>query len=937
MGAMVPELDQRVITGLLATHLPRAKGRRLMLVHGRYAETAAGDFTVPTGEGERRKVRVTHATSVLGITHAWQKHLAEHSHDFLVITTDVADERIGVDLLGEMMRLRTITVDEADIVKQLFGAADLDPRLRRDPWLWLPAALIAAEPQDGGWPHRGTVLTLDAAMRALVGVRLGLEGVFEGGASVDVDALLAWSQQPGGPERFAELPEAEQQGIADWLEQRAGEAAPLLLRLAVSGLGPRATALGLLSSVLSEGGDPASADATLALGSLLNGVRFRPSELRAFTSAVEGTLTRWIGEAAGRGAHGEQARHRVLDVVRQADELAESVHLTDVLADNPFLPSGFQARLRRLAGALSESADSAQAAWEYVRDHHLAASFYPERVELARMVVRLRRWLDQDMPEVSSVGQAVRAHVTDWGWVDRALAQLRRGDTVTDPTVDRAYQKLHEAAHRRRHLLDEAFAACLGQWAQDAHPDQPGGNLLVENVLHQVALPLADAGHAPLVVVLAGMTSAVAAELGEELTWTGRWVELGEGGLRGAAVTLMPSVTAVCRTSLLSGHPVLGGPEEEKENFAVFWQHHQDTTASLFHESDIPGDAGHRLHDRVVSAIASDDVIGVVLDTIGESLDHSRQSSGARWTVDSVTYLPELLNAARAQGRPVVLASAHGHVLDRDSAADAPMTADGVEAARWRTGAAGEGEVTLDGPRVLEHGGRITAAWSEEIHYTPRKAGYRGGAALAEMAAPVLVLAPTDEVAPEGWTTVPRESVEPWWWEGATEPAPPFVPAPEPKPKKEKTARKAASRPKPAPTSDAPVSDDTAEAPTPPPPPAQASPEPSLGWRVVSTKIYDHQKTFVRRAPDRKVVAAVVDALDAAGGTLSLAAVVAAVIASGGRAPSRPEGIVTMLTRLLNVEGYDVINLIDARTRVRLNRDQLLQQFELTQAEGGEA
>ncbi|AVH59040.1 MULTISPECIES: BREX-2 system phosphatase PglZ [Streptomyces] len=936
MGAIVPELDQRVITGLLATHLPRAKGRQLMLVHGRYAETAAKVFTVPDGEGDRRSVHVAHATSVLGITDAWQEHRAQHGSDLLVVTTDVADERVGVDLLGEMMRSRTITVDEADIVKQLFGAADLDPRMRRDPWLWLPAALIAAEPREG-WPQRGTVLTLDAAMRALVGVRLGLEGVFEGGASVDVDALLAWSQQPGGPDRFAVLPEAEQQGIADWLEQRAGEAAPLLLRLAVSGLGPRATALGLLSSVLSESGDPSSADAALALGSLLNGVRFRPSELRAFTSAVEGTLTRWIGEAAGRGTQSEQARHRVLDVVRQADQLAESVHLTGVLADNPFLPSGFQERLRRLAEALSESADAAQAAWEFVREHQLAPSFYPERVELARMAVRLRRWLDQDVPGVSSVGQAVQAHVTNWGWADRALTQLWQGDTVADPVVDEAYGKLHDAARQRRHLLDEAFASCLARWTQDARPNRPGGDLLIENVLNEVARPLADAAHPPLVVVLTGMTGAVAAELGEELTSTGRWIELGEGGLRRAAVALMPSVTAVCRASLLSGRPVLGGPEEEKENFIAFWQEH-DHTASLFHKSDIPAEVGHRLRDQLISAIAMDEVVGVVLDTIDESLDHGRQSPGGPWTVDSVTYLPELLNTARAQGRPVVLVSAHGHVQDRDSSSATPALAEDVEAARWRTGPAGDGEVALDGPRVLENGGRITAAWSEDIHYTPGKAGYRGGAALAEMAVPVLVLAPTDEVAPEGWATVPRESVEPSWWERSAEPVSPFVPAVEPKLTK-KLARKTGLRPKTVATSDAPVDDETAKAPTAQNPPMEKAPEPeqSLGWRVVSTKIYDHQKAFVRRAPDRKVVAAVVDALDAAGGTLSLAAVVAAVTASGGRAPSRPEGIVTVLTRLLNVEGYDVINLIDTRTRVRLNRDQLIQQFELTQAEGGVA
>ena len=61
---------------------------------------------------------------------------------------------------------------------------------------------------------------------------------------------------------------------------------------------------------------------------------------------------------------------------------------------------------------------------------------------------------------------------------------------------------------------------------------------------------------------------------------------------------------------------------------------------------------------------------------------------------------------------------------------------------------------------------------------------------------------------------------------------------------------------------------------------------------------------------------------------------VAAVTASGGRAPRQPEGLVTVLSRLLNIEGYDVIGLTDSRTRVQLNRAQLVEQFELSGGAG---
>lgn len=924
MGAVVPELDQRVITGLLTSRLARnTKGRRLVLVHGTYAPGAPEEFSVPVTEGGRRRVRVAHATSVLGLTDAWQAHMEIEGADLLVVTTDVDDGRLSLDLLGEMVRSQIISVDEADIVRQLFGAADLDPRMRRDPWAWLPGALIAAEPaEEGGWPQRGAVLTLDAAMRALIGVRLGLDTVFEDGASLDIDALLAWSRTPGGPERFAALPEDERHGIAEWLAQSTGEAAPVLLRLALQGRGAEATALGVLASVMT--GESPSQDAAVALGTVF-GMGSRPSELRAYARAVEGTLTRWVGEAAGRGTLADQASQRVVDVTQQADQLAASAHLRPALADSPFLPSGFQARLNRLAEALAQGPQEARTAWEYVREHHLAALLYPQRVELARMAVRLRYWLDTPEPTVTSVDQAVHAHVSDWGWVDRVLAQLWVGDAEAEPAVHSAYRTLHDVARRRRAVLDESFARTLAPWAQHARTGQPDGALLIEDVLSKVALKLA-AKHPPLVLVLDGMSSSVAAQLGEELTGAGRWKELAEGGRRAAAVAMMPSVTVVSRATLLCGRPALGGQSVEKDGFVSFWRQHKHD-AVLFHKSEIPGPPGQPIDPKLIAAIASDDVVGVVLNTIDESLDSGQQSSLADWPASSVKYLPELLNSARAQGRPVVLVSDHGHVLDRSGLESGPVRAEGVESARWRSGpVAGEGEIALTGPRVLENSGRITVPFDEDIRYTPRKAGYHGGAALAEMTVPVLVLAPSADLAPNGWAEVPLESARPEWWDPEAVQARAQAPLKVVKPPK----KAAAPKQKPPSQEGALFTDDAVEKPVVKEVPAEPAVL-TLGDQVVTTKLYEQQGKFVRKTPDRKVVAAVIDALDSAGGTLSLAAVAAAAVASGGRTHTRPEGFVTVLTRLLNIEGYEVISLVDSRTRVRLNRETLREQFELAE------
>src|SRR6202011_97474 len=104
------------------------------------------------------------------------------------------------------------------------------------------------------------------------------------------------------------------------------------------------------------------------------------------------------------GPQGEDARQRVLDVMRRADELAADVDLTGALAANPFLPSGFQVRLRTFAGTLSPAPDAAAVtAAETARvalDNHCIARLYPERRLAAAMAVRLVRWLATPAPSV---------------------------------------------------------------------------------------------------------------------------------------------------------------------------------------------------------------------------------------------------------------------------------------------------------------------------------------------------------------------------------------------------------------------------------------------------------------------------------------------------------------------------------------------------------
>jgi hypothetical protein len=917
MAPALPRVGRRTVEALLAANAEDLGERSLVLVHGQYAPGAPPQFTI-TVDGEARRVHVRDEASVLGVVAALHEHRSAAASELLVVTTGVDDEQLGWDVRGRAVRRKTLTVENAEVVLQRFGATGLDPRMYRERWLL--EALVEAEPAEAGWPRVGGVLTRDAALRALTAERLGLRAVHgspgqDGQVALDADTLLAWSRTPAGPRRFAELGATERAELKKWLAEVAGPAVPVLLSLAEAGLGHDALPLGLLGAALR---DPAAQpDTVLALGGLFGQVMPRRSELAVFTDAVEGTLTRWIADA--RTSH--DARLRVVAVLERADELAEKAGLTPGLTASRFLPSSFTAQLRRTVAEARRTPAAGEAALADLLGHALAG-LRPDHVQAAETAVRVARWLSRPEPVVTGVAAAVRAHVCDWGWVDRALTVLWAGDPDGDLETGRDLRALYEQARERRQRLDQEFASRLAAWAAHATAQHPDDCLVVENVLDTVVRPLAGQA-APLLLVLDGMSSAVAAQLGEEAERDG-WREIvprpepGQSPARLAAVSMLPSVTRVSRASLLAGEAADGGQSAETSGFTAFWKRRRKA-AALFHKAAIGGEAGHALSHELMTALASDAVVGVVLNTIDEALDNGRHGRGTTWSLADVTHLRELLAAARSYGRPVVLVADHGHVLERGSRSDGPMTAaDGVESARWRTGDAVEdGEIAVHGPRVRDGGGAVILPWREDIRYTGRRAGYHGGASLAEVTVPVLVLLPAGEETAKDWVPLPRELSTPGWWRthvNREAPQPTVVPADQP-------VVPSPARPT-APSESAPATEARPSARTEAAPPVAES----LGTLVVGSEVYAAQKEYVRKAPEAKVVAAVVDALVSAGGTMSPAALATAISATG-RVRRNIEGFVATVQRLLNVEGYPVLGFIDGGHAVKLDVPLLSEQF----------
>ena len=186
------------------------------------------------------------------------------------------------------------------------------------------------------------------------------------------------------------------------------------------------------------------------------------------------------------------------------------------------------------------------------------------------------------------------------------------------------------------------------------------------------------------------------------------------------------------------------------------------------------------------------------------------------------------------------------------------------------------------------------------------------------MTVPVLVLLPSADLLPSGWSVLPPESTVPAWWalRQTVKTTPPTATTAE-----SPARRKAKISKQPEGVDGLFAVEEVATTAS----PGAVGALLTWGARVVATEVYARQRAFVRKPPDKKVVAAVIDALVMADGTLSLAAVAAAA----GRAGRNPDGFAATLERLLNVESYPVVGLADGGRTLRLDQELLRQQFGL--------
>ena len=373
------------------------------------------------------------------------------------------------------------------------------------------------------------------------------------------------------------------------------------------------------------------------------------------------------------------------------------------------------------------------------------------------------------------------------------------------------------------------------------------------------------------------------------------------------------------RTSLLCGRLAQGASADEQSGFAehgALRAHSKNGyPPKVFHKSALRGEEDSILAGEVREEIASPNrrIVGIVINAIDDQLFKGEQLD-TRWSRDAIPVLPAILHEAKLARRLVVLTSDHGHVLDSNTTY---KPSEGGE--RWRVavGSPGEGEMTLKGSRVVIPDSKtLIAPWSENIRYGNKRNGYHGGATPQEMVTPIAVLNPSDKF-PEGWEEVPVDV--PAWWEESTS-VPVVSVAVPPRPKAPKPTKSTQSQ-----QTQLLFDVDSQTGPVEGSPTVPAT---ETRWiqALFDSAIFQQQMKLAERSvPSEILFRAVLNALDQRGGRMTSAALSRSV----NYPAMRLRGLLAVMQRVLNIEGFAVLTRDDASDTVDLNRELLKHQFDL--------
>jgi hypothetical protein len=826
-----------------------------------------------------------------------------------VLITDLDDHDISDDILVRLKPRKLIPLDNWQIVKTLFQARTVDPRLIKH--AWIAEMLIELNTHDGFPPVSSGFLDADTVWKILLGRMLDLDVEIP-----DVLTLLKWSTGSTHVMKFRNTSSVFRAAAAEWLTAVAGPTASAILDCVARNERPDALAVGLAAGVILH--PRAKGKLEKATGKLEE--RYLGGE-----SPAPAVLDRWIASAT------EIVRLQLSDaklkqqLLQRTDEILREVGAEAYAWLSDTSPLGFNQRMaefgKRLTGFLSAAAPPSYDSLLEMRQslaQHDGRAREQRRLDRVDMALRLVRWIlaRDEKREFSSLADAANHYLAEGGYVDWARLALRSGDPVRD--LSEAYASLFDRVSDIREASSRRFGELLRDWTAVKTSDEC--LVPVEHALERIVAPLA-AQKPVLVIVIDGMSVAVFRELMADVLGQD-WVLLAEEGvgMRPGLATI-PSVTEVSRTSLLCGRLMQGNSATEK---AGFEEHpgllpvcRSGYPPVLFHKAALQESDDTSLAAEIRKQIGSSHrrVVGVVVNAVDDHLLKGDQID-TRWSRDEIRVLPVLLHEAKAAGRIVVMLSDHGHVVDCRAKG---QVYEGGE--RWRIdeGRPSDGELRIHGPRVvIPESKTLIAPWTERLRYGVKKNGYHGGISPQEMVIPIAVLK-ANEGLPSGWAEAAADL--PAWWD-LTDPSQPAAAEPVTNLKPVAPKPKSTSLPlfdlEEEPQADSPSAvEDAAVAQTP-------------AWirNLLASPVFEEQKRLGGRAvPSNEVFMRLLSAIEQRGGKITSSALSRAMEFP----PTRLPGLLAIAQRVLNVDGFLVLARDEVSSTIELNRELLLKQFDLVE------
>ena len=827
-----------------------------------------------------------------------------------VLVTDIDDNDISNDIFVRLKPRKLYPLNSWQIVKALFQAKSIDPRIASHGWI--AETLMEFIPADGYAPAVSGFLAAETVWPILFRRVIGLES-----ESPDLVAVLKWSIDVQAVTRYQETSPAFKEAAIDWLVSTGGPAMATVMRCVERNDRPDALPIGLAAGVV-------------------------------FHANAKGKLERAIGNLEGRYLHGESAEVSIMErwaaaateVVRlqlrdsrlkqqqlmRSDEILRELGADNFASFSDTSPLGFDRRLaefgKQLTALLKTGPNTdiepliayRQSITQH--DRHSRERRQLDRVDMAIRLVRFLRQCKTDQT-FSSMAEAAAFHLSEGGFVDWARLTLRSGDPVSE--LSEAYSKLFNAVTAVREQQSRMFAELLRDWTAAKKSDDLV--VPVEQILEQIVAPIA-AELPVLVIVIDGMSVAVFHELMADVLGHD-WLLLAEEtrGLRPALATT-PSVTEVSRTSLLCGKLAQGNQDTERVGFAAhaaLLKHcRANSPPILFHKAALRETDDASLAAEIRKEISSTHrkIVGVVVNAVDDHLLKGEQID-TRWSRDEIKVLPLLLHEARISGRTVIMVSDHGHVLDCNAKG---QSFEGGERWRFDQGNPADGEFRVKGPRVvIPEAGSLIAPWTERIRYGIKKNGYHGGLSPQEMVIPIAVLTASGAF-PAGWAEAPAD-LPAWWDVIATGPlieaAREQITKPT-KPKEKPAGRLFDPEEEPAKPAATPVT-------------VLATPiVPAWVQALFESPVFAEQKRLGgRTVPADDVFARLLIAIDQRGGKITTAGLANSLRLSLVRLP----GFIATAQRVLNVDGFLVLNRDDVSDTIALDRNLLCRQFDLPKGE----